>query len=95
MLRAGLWLLGAVPVLWAGLGAHPHGLTPIEVAFAKDTLDAGDLGYGLLLASWGTGMVLGSLVFAGLRRHDGADVQCSRCLLATPGLRGNECAHAR
>ena len=26
---------------------------PIEVAFAKETLDAGDLGYGLLLASWG------------------------------------------
>ncbi len=40
---------------------------PIEVAFAKDTLDAGDLGYGLMLASWGVGMVLGSLIFSGLR----------------------------
>ena len=40
---------------------------PIEVAFAKDTLDAGDLGYGLMLASWGAGMVLGSLIFSGLR----------------------------
>lgn len=40
---------------------------PIEVAFAKDTLDAGDLGYGLLLASWGVGMVVGSLLFTSLR----------------------------
>ncbi|MDX6585724.1 MAG: hypothetical protein QOI31_197 [Solirubrobacterales bacterium] len=40
---------------------------PIEVAFAKETLDAGDLGYGLMLASWGAGMVLGSLIFSGLR----------------------------
>jgi MFS family permease len=41
---------------------------PIEVAFAKETLDAGDFGYGLLLASWGAGMVVGSLVFAAVRR---------------------------
>jgi MFS family permease len=40
---------------------------PIEVIFAKETLDAGDSGYGLLLASWGAGMVLGSLAFAALR----------------------------
>lgn len=41
---------------------------PIEVVFAKDTLGAGDAGYGALLASWGSGMVLGSLLFAGLGR---------------------------
>jgi len=41
---------------------------PIEVALAKDTLDSGDFGYGLLLASWGTGMVIGSLLFTALRR---------------------------
>ena len=28
---------------------------PIEVVFAKETLDAGDAGYGALLASWGVG----------------------------------------
>lgn len=39
---------------------------PIEVAFAIDTLDAGDVGYGLLLGSWGVGMVLGSVVFSAL-----------------------------
>jgi MFS family permease len=41
---------------------------PIEVVFAKETLDAGDAGYGLLLSSWGAGMVAGGLVFAVLRR---------------------------
>ncbi|HEV3282798.1 MAG TPA: MFS transporter [Solirubrobacteraceae bacterium] len=37
---------------------------PIEVAYAKSTLHAGDGGFGLLVASWGAGAVLGSLVFA-------------------------------
>ncbi len=43
-------------------------MIPIEVVFAKDTLGAGDTGYGLLLGSWGVGMVIGSVVFAALRR---------------------------
>jgi MFS family permease len=41
---------------------------PIEVVYAKQTLGAGDAGYGLMLGSWGAGMVLGSLVFATVRR---------------------------
>jgi MFS family permease len=41
---------------------------PIEVIYAKETLDAGDTGYGLMLGSWGAGMVVGSVVFATLRR---------------------------
>ncbi len=41
---------------------------PIEVVFAKRTLDAGDAGYGALLASWGAGMVVGGFAFAVLRR---------------------------
>jgi MFS family permease len=41
---------------------------PIEVIYAKETLGASDSGYGLMLASWGVGMVLGSLVFAAARR---------------------------
>ena len=28
-------------------------LIPIEVVFAKETLDAGDSGYGALLSAWG------------------------------------------
>ncbi len=41
---------------------------PVEVIYAKQTLGAGDTGYGLLLGSWGAGMVAGSVVFATLRR---------------------------
>ena len=40
---------------------------PIEVVFAKETLDAGDAGYGLLLAAWGVGMVGGSVLFSSVR----------------------------
>lgn len=42
---------------------------PVEVVYAKETLDAGDTGYGILLASWGSGMVLGSFAFAAFRQH--------------------------
>src|SRR5215218_605992 len=41
---------------------------PVEVVYAKETLGTSDSGYGLMLASWGLGMVLGSLVFAAVRR---------------------------
>jgi hypothetical protein len=37
---------------------------PIEVAFVKTTLHAGDGGYGLLVTIWGVGVVLGSIAFA-------------------------------
>jgi MFS family permease len=42
---------------------------PVEVVYAKTTLSAGALGYGLLLATWGLGAALGAVVFArGVRR---------------------------
>ena len=41
---------------------------PIEVIYAKETLGAGDSGYGLMLASWGIGMLIGGIAFARLRR---------------------------
>jgi MFS family permease len=37
---------------------------PVEVIFTKTTLNAGDRGFGLLMAAWGAGMVLGGIVFA-------------------------------
>jgi hypothetical protein len=37
---------------------------PIEVAYAKVTLGAGDRGFGLLVAVWGLGVMVGSIVFA-------------------------------
>jgi predicted MFS family arabinose efflux permease len=39
---------------------------PIEVEYVKSTLGAGDRGVGLLLAMWGTGGIVGSIVFARL-----------------------------
>jgi MFS family permease len=74
-LRAGLaYVASRMPLrrLLAAQGAafvFFAAVIPIEVIYAKSTLNAGDSGYGALLASWGIGMVLGSLVFAGLRQR--------------------------
>jgi MFS family permease len=43
-------------------------VVPVEVVYAKETLGASDAGYGILIASWGAGMLIGSAVFATLRR---------------------------
>ncbi|MDX6636848.1 MAG: hypothetical protein QOJ01_359, partial [Solirubrobacterales bacterium] len=45
-------------------------IIPIEVAFAKVDLGAGNFGYGALLASWGVGTIGGGAVFAKLTSHD-------------------------
>jgi predicted MFS family arabinose efflux permease len=52
------------------LGAHTAAMTfgaavtPIEVVYVKESLGAGDLAYGLLLAAWGVGTVLSSVALA-------------------------------
>ncbi len=38
-------------------------IVPIEVVYAKETLAAGDAGYGWLLSAWGAGIVVGSLIY--------------------------------
>ena len=38
-------------------------IVPIEVIYAKDSLGSSDAGFGILLASWGAGIVVGSLVY--------------------------------
>ncbi|HEY4428312.1 MAG TPA: MFS transporter [Solirubrobacteraceae bacterium] len=59
----GLLLAEAVAFVFFEAGA------PIEIAYAKSTLAAGDRGFGLLLTAWGVGTVLGSVVFGrSLRR---------------------------
>jgi MFS family permease len=51
---------------------------PIEVAYAKSTLHAGDGGYGLLLGMWGLGVAVGSIVFArSIRRSLGTLLSAS------------------
>jgi MFS family permease len=58
-----LLLVEAIAIVFFESGA------PIEVTYAKATLKAGAGGFGLLLASWGAGAVLGSLVFARMVRR--------------------------
>jgi MFS family permease len=41
---------------------------PVEVVYVKETLGSTDTGYGVMLASWGAGMVVGSLLFARVRQ---------------------------
>lgn len=60
VLRRLLWAQGAAMVFFSAV-------IPIEVIYAKETLGAGDSGYGLLLGAWGAGMVVGSLIFALVR----------------------------
>jgi MFS family permease len=73
-IRAGLEYLRGQTVLKRLIAAEAAALVffsavvPVEVVYAKEALGAGDTGYGVLLASWGSGMVLGSVVFATARR---------------------------
>jgi MFS family permease len=72
-LRDGLRYVRERPVLSRLLAAEGaaflffYMVVPIVVVLSKETLDAGDSGYGALLASWGSGMVVGSVLFAALR----------------------------
>jgi MFS family permease len=42
-------------------------IIPIEVVYAKETLSSTSLGFGILIASWGAGILLGSALFARMR----------------------------
>jgi MFS family permease len=69
-LRAGFgYLAGARVPLVIVLGSFLATLTanaaiPAEAFLAKETFDAGDVGYGLLASLWGGGMILGSALTA-------------------------------
>jgi MFS family permease len=39
-------------------------IIPIEVVYARETLDSSSLGFGILIAAWGAGILLGSALFA-------------------------------
>ncbi len=45
---------------------------PIEVIYARDSLDSTSAGFGLLVAAWGAGIVLGSLLYLGVKRRSAA-----------------------
>jgi predicted MFS family arabinose efflux permease len=46
-------------------------VVPIEVIYAKESLGTTSAGFGVLLAAWGAGILLGSLLFLGLRNRSG------------------------
>ena len=67
--------LRTVLVVWNVALIGSAAINVAEIGFAKDTLDAGDLGFGLLVAASGVGLALGSFLSApalgkvGLRRN--------------------------
>lgn len=67
--------LRTVLVVWNVVLLGSAAINVAEVVFAKDTLSAGDLGFGALVAASGVGLALGSYLAApslgkvGLRRH--------------------------
>jgi MFS family permease len=67
--------LRTVLVVWNVALIGTAAINVAEIAFAKDSLDAGDLGFGALVAASGIGLALGSFLSApalgkvGLRRH--------------------------
>ena len=46
-------------------------VVPIEVIYAKETLGTTSAGFGVLLSAWGAGIVLGSVLFIGLKHRTG------------------------
>ena len=44
-------------------------VVPIEIIYAKESLDTTSAGYGVLLAAWGAGIVLGSLFYLRVRQR--------------------------
>jgi MFS family permease len=67
--------LVTVLVVWNVFMLASAGINVAEVFLAKDTFDAGDFGYGLLVGATGLGLVLGSLAAGSLLdRHPVARV---------------------
>jgi MFS family permease len=46
-------------------------VVPIEVIYAKESLETTNAGFGILMSSWGAGIVLGSLLFLWLKSRVG------------------------
>jgi MFS family permease len=67
--------LRTVLIVWNVVLVGSAAINVAEVVFAKETLDAGDVGFGVLIAASGVGLALGAYLAAptlglvGLRRH--------------------------
>jgi predicted MFS family arabinose efflux permease len=55
-------------------------VAPIEIVYARKTLGTDEAGFGLLLATWGAGVVVGSMLFVAVKR------QSTRVLVLTSTL---------
>ena len=64
----------AVVVVWSIVMVGSAGVSVAEVVLAKRVFDAGDAGYGLMLATMGLGLVLGGLWAGDWVDHHGARV---------------------
>ena len=63
-------------------------IVPIEIVYAEETLTTDEAGYGILLSSWGAGIVLGSLVFIAIRKRSAAVLILSSTLAIGAGYLG-------
>ena len=67
--------LRTVLVVWSIVGLGSAAINVAEVFFVRDTLGAGEIGYGVMIGATGMGLVVGSFLAApalgkvGLRRH--------------------------
>jgi MFS family permease len=74
-LRSGLRFVRRHPRVRLLLGGQAIAITlftliiPIEVIYAKESLGTTSAGFGILLASWGAGIVVGSLLYVEVRDH--------------------------
>jgi MFS family permease len=77
-LRSGLAFVRRDPRVRLLLGGQSLALIlftliiPIEVIYAKESLGTTSAGFGILLASWGAGIVAGSILFVSLRNRSAA-----------------------
>jgi MFS family permease len=63
-------------------------IVPIEIVYAEETLKTDEAGYGIMLSSWGAGIVLGSLVFIAVRKRSAAVLILSSTLAIGAGYLG-------
>jgi MFS family permease len=93
-IRSGLRYVQASPVLRTLISAQGLGIVfftlvvPIEVIYAKESLDAGDAGFGALVACWGAGMIVGSLIFARIKGRSTAFLVGTSTVLIGVGYLG-------
>jgi predicted MFS family arabinose efflux permease len=77
-LRSGLAFARTDPRVRLLLGGQSVALVlftliiPIEVIYAKESLGTTSAGFGILLASWGAGIVAGSVLYVGVRDRSAA-----------------------